>query len=80
MRQQSSTFRGYYEVPYTEREDAKAMGARWDAAKKLWYAPTLGVSDGMAERWKPVYVQSPSDCAAVARQEARRYWRTSAYL
>jgi len=24
-------------VPYTEKDTAKALGARWDAAKKIWY-------------------------------------------
>ena len=29
--------RTYLAVPYDERHEAKAMGARWDAAKKAWY-------------------------------------------
>ena len=24
-------------VPYAEKDTAKALGARWDAAKKIWY-------------------------------------------
>ena len=24
-------------VPYPEKDTAKALGARWDAAKKIWY-------------------------------------------
>jgi hypothetical protein len=31
--------RVYLKVPYPERRRAKEMGARWDAEKKLWYAP-----------------------------------------
>ena len=26
-------------VPYPERDDAKALGAKWDAANKTWYIP-----------------------------------------
>jgi len=26
-------------VPYPEKDDAKVLGARWDAAKKIWYVP-----------------------------------------
>lgn len=29
----------FLSVPYTEREAAKAAGAKWDKAAKLWYAP-----------------------------------------
>jgi hypothetical protein len=24
-------------VPFTEKDEAKKLGARWDAARKLWY-------------------------------------------
>jgi hypothetical protein len=29
----------YLNVPYAEKDAAKALGARWDAAVKKWYAP-----------------------------------------
>lgn len=29
----------YLNVPYAEKDAAKALGARWDAAQKKWYAP-----------------------------------------
>ena len=29
--------RTYLVVPYAERNEAKALGARWDAVKKAWY-------------------------------------------
>ena len=29
--------RTYLAVPYDERDEAKALGARWDAVKKAWY-------------------------------------------
>jgi hypothetical protein len=29
--------RTYLAVPYEERDQAKAIGARWDAVKKAWY-------------------------------------------
>ena len=29
----------YLNVPYAEKDAAKALGAKWDAAKKKWYAP-----------------------------------------
>ena len=27
-------------VPFAEKEDAKGLGARWDAASKKWYVPS----------------------------------------
>ena len=29
----------YLQVPYAQKDAAKALGARWDPAKKQWYAP-----------------------------------------
>ena len=29
----------YLRVPYARRDQAKQLGARWDPAKKMWYAP-----------------------------------------
>jgi len=31
--------RTYLTVPYAEKDAAKALGAKWDAAQKKWYAP-----------------------------------------
>jgi len=44
--------RFYLNVPYAEKDEAKALGARWDAAKKKWYAPQ-GAEPGQFERWLP---------------------------
>lgn len=27
----------YLNVPYAQKDEAKALGARWDAARKKWY-------------------------------------------
>lgn len=45
-------------VPFAEKDEAKKLGARWDAARKLWYV------DGIADlspfaRWAP----TPHDAA-----------------
>ena len=45
-------------VPYTERERAKALGARWDVAKKIWYI--MEVADVTPFlRWNPVLKATP---------------------
>lgn len=30
----------YLNVPFAHKDEAKALGARWDAANKKWYVPT----------------------------------------
>ena len=39
-------------VPYVEKEDAKALGARWDVDRKVWYAPP-GTDLQLLGRWLP---------------------------
>lgn len=39
----------WLDVPFAEKDEAKAAGARWDAAEKRWYAPRPGM-DALA-RW-----------------------------
>jgi exodeoxyribonuclease VII large subunit len=39
-------------VPYVEKEDAKALGARWDVDRKVWYAPP-GSDLQLLGRWLP---------------------------
>ena len=40
--------RQYLNVPYAEKEEAKRMGAQWDAVNKAWWMP---VTPG--QRWEP---------------------------
>jgi putative DNA primase/helicase len=43
--------RTYLAVPYDERHEAKAMGARWDAVKKAWYVGP-GVEAEKIAKWE----------------------------
>ena len=36
---QAAQERTYLYIPYQDKEQAKALGARWDARQKQWYAP-----------------------------------------
>lgn len=40
------------DVPYTEKDAAKALGARWDGTARRWYVPA-GVDVGLFEHWLP---------------------------
>lgn len=39
-------------VPFAEKNEAKRLGARWDAERKLWYVPD-GLDAGVFKRWLP---------------------------
>lgn len=42
--------RVYINCPFSEKERAKALGAKWDAGQKLWYIPT-GVDPAPFKAW-----------------------------
>jgi antirestriction protein ArdC/phage/plasmid primase-like uncharacterized protein len=41
----------YLEVPYEERHEAKALGAKWDAVKKAWYVGS-GTEPEKIAKWE----------------------------
>ena len=46
--------RVYLEVPFAEKAQAQALGARWDPAKKHWWVHTQNYK-GDVRRWAPAY-------------------------
>ena len=42
--------RVYLDVPYSDKDEAKRLGARWDGAQKRWYAGTARAVEDCA-RW-----------------------------
>lgn len=40
------------QVPFAEKDEAKQLGARWDAARKLWYVENKSDMAPFA-RWMP---------------------------
>jgi exodeoxyribonuclease VII large subunit len=55
----TSTTRIDLTVPYVEKEDAKAFGARWDSQRKIWYAPPETDLENL-RRWLPNGVPTES--------------------
>jgi len=41
-------------VPFDEKDDAKAAGARWDGDEKKWYVVEHASSFAAFERWLPL--------------------------
>ena len=58
------------EVPFAERGEAKALGARWDQAARAWYVPA-GVDLASFEAWLPGKQQS-TDPARQFSDELRK--------
>nr|WP_314539075.1 DUF5710 domain-containing protein [uncultured Massilia sp.] len=40
----------FLNVPYAEKDEARALGARWNPGRKRWYVPT-GVALEPFEKW-----------------------------
>src|SRR5271157_1058666 len=64
--------RTYLVVPYVERNEAKALGARWDAVKKAWYVGPEADRTKIA-KWEPKHQPAPTldlraEFAAVLRE------------
>ena len=39
-------------IPYSEKDSAKGLGARWGSVRKAWYVPPW-VDINLFERWDP---------------------------
>lgn len=39
-------------VPFAEKDEAKGLGAKWDAGARKWYVPT-GKDNEIFKRWWP---------------------------
>ncbi|MEJ2885401.1 DUF5710 domain-containing protein [Actinomycetospora aeridis] len=49
----------WLDVPFGEKDEAKAAGAQWDWRAKRWYAPRPGMAE--LARWLPTISAEPSD-------------------
>lgn len=49
-------------TPFAEKDEAKALGARWDAAKKCWYIVDVADLTPFA-RWIPDMTAAVADSA-----------------
>ena len=61
--------RQYIDVPYKEKDDAKALGARWDRQRQSWFVPH-GIDMAAFARWK---AGSSVDASSKPVTDAREY-------
>lgn len=48
----------YLQVPFDQKEEVKALGARWDKDAKKWFVPESAFTEEFA-RWLPKYLNVP---------------------
>ncbi|AWK88591.1 zincin-like metallopeptidase domain-containing protein [Azospirillum thermophilum] len=65
---QTADERVYLAVPYAEKDEAKALGARWDREQKAWYAPP-GTDLAPLEKWRPGHTDLHVDAGRDPRAE-----------
>lgn len=74
----------YLNVPYSDKDEAKAAGARWDAERKRWYAPAgtpmeklnKFTGGGGTQQTRPATTQSQpqeKDISKMSESELRSY-------
>jgi DNA polymerase III epsilon subunit-like protein len=58
--------KSYLNVPFSEKDDVKALGARWDKETKQWYIPDH-TNPSQFAKWMKVYLQVPYSDRAEAK-------------
>jgi hypothetical protein len=59
----------YLNVPFAQKDEAKALGARWDAAKKEWFVPA-DKDITLFARWQPQPDSLESTTTSKSRSQA----------
>lgn len=57
----------YLNVPYAEKDAAKGLGARWDAAVKKWYVPA-NLDCTLFAKWHSISEISAENALNTAKQ------------
>ena len=69
--QPAEAARTYLHVPYTEKDAAKALGARWDRKEQAWYVPP-GVDSAPFAAWMQGGARDPAPAPSREDPGARR--------
>ena len=77
----SNNERVYLNVPFKQKEEAKALGAQWDRQKRSWYVPAATDTAAFA-KWlkKEETVQTPQKEASEQRRDPQRLYLAVPYL
>jgi serine/threonine protein kinase len=61
----------FIKVPFSEKDEAKSLGARWDAESKCWFVPQ-GVDPAIHREWW-AYLECPYEEKDTARQRGAKW-------
>ncbi|BBB18849.1 DUF5710 domain-containing protein [Helicobacter cinaedi] len=61
----------YLNVPYNEKDEAKALGAKWDKEKKQWYIPQVDCTP-FAKWWLPNFKTKSQEIAELHDKVAEK--------
>lgn len=64
------------QVPFAEKDEAKRLGARWDAARKVWYVQNTTELDAFS-RWLPTGIDKSAVAAAPRKAAVARKTQNS---
>lgn len=67
-------------VPFAEKDAAKKLGARWDAARKLWYVMGDRVNLAAFAKWSPTASDAGAAPATAKAAPARPREQSSGKL
>lgn len=70
---QTAVERTYFTIPFDDKDDAKALGARFDGTRRLWYAPDDYVRQALTARWVP----KPDQGGAEGQPMPQQPWQRS---
>lgn len=57
-------------VPYAEKDEAKALGARWNPTKRRWYVPD-GVATAPFAKWAAAGAEAPAGARGASASSGR---------
>ncbi|MDD2801633.1 MAG: DUF5710 domain-containing protein [Methylobacter sp.] len=67
----------YLNVPYAQKDEAKALGARWDATNKKWYVPA-DKDITLFAKWQSATAVAVSPASVSSRSKSSAVNKTSA--
>ena len=76
----SNNERGYLNVPFKQKEEAKALGAQWDRQKTSWYVPADTDTAAFAKWLKKEETVHPQKEASEQRRDPQRLYLAVPYL
>lgn len=80
MNHRQFEFRHYFNVPFRDKDEAKALGAQWDVSHRHWYVVTDEDAARMREKWEGIKDPRPLPSHWNPRPRGPNPWRRTHYI